>query len=165
MDLSAQTPPSASLPRRTWAQLRAEPGLWAIPAMLIAAALLERFEVERGPVLCVSRLLVGVPCGGCGLTRAFVSLAHGEWRAALDYNLLSPLWMGWMGGWWLLAVLRLLQRRPLPTTPQPLAAVAAVSLGLFWGARLVGFFGRPDWWQVMQQDAVWGGLVARLGGG
>lgn len=159
MPTTAPTPPQPPAPHlRRWAWLRREPGLWAIPAILAAAALLERLEVERGPVVCVSRLVVGIPCGGCGLTRAFVSLAHGEWRAALDYNLLAPLWMGWMVGWWLLALVRLAQRRPLPTTPTPLAGLAAILLGLFWGARLVGFFGQPGWWQAMQRDAVWGRL-------
>lgn len=150
------TPPPATERQALW---RREPGLWAIPGIFVAAALLDLLEVERGPVLCVSRLLVGVPCGGCGLTRAFVSLAHGQWRAALDYNLLAPLWMGWMGGWWLLAVARAVQRRPLPRTPRWFAGTAAILLGLFWGGRLVGFFGGGGWWQAMQRDAVWGGLV------
>jgi hypothetical protein len=166
MDLPLKPPlESPALPQRVAELFKLEPGLWAIPATFLAAALLDRLEVERGPVLCVSRLLVGIPCGGCGLTRAFVSLAHGQWQAALDYNLLSPLWMGWMGGWWLLAMARLMQRRPLPTTPRPLTGIAAVLLGLFWGARLVSFFGHSGWWQTMQRDAVWGWLTSWLFGG
>lgn len=143
---------------------RREPGLWAIPAVFAAAAVLDLLEVERGPILCVSRLLVGVPCGGCGLTRAFVSLAHGQWQAALDYNLLAPLWMGWMGGWWLVAVVRAAQKRPSPQTPKWFAGSAAVLLGLFWGARLVGFFGGGEWGQAVRRDAVWFRLFEAVGG-
>ncbi len=37
------------------------------------------------PPLCTSRALLGTPCPGCGLTRSFVYLAHGDvaasWRA------------------------------------------------------------------------------------
>lgn len=35
----------------------------------------------------------GVPCAGCGMTRAFCSLGHTEWRAAWTYHPLSyPLY-------------------------------------------------------------------------
>ena len=163
MDLPYQPPPQQLASPGGWVELlRRDPGLWVIPAIFVASAVLDRLEVERGPVLCVSRLAVGVPCGGCGLTRAFVSLAHGQWQVALDYNLLSPLWMGWMGGWWLLALARLARGRPLPTTPRLFAGTAAVLLGLFWGARLVNFFGHVGWWQAMQRDAGWGGLAQWL---
>lgn len=58
----------------------------------IAAAMLEVLPAERVavrglsgyplPHLCMSRLLYGVTCPGCGLTRSFIHLAHGEWHAA-----------------------------------------------------------------------------------
>ena len=35
------------------------------------------------PATCLSRSLFGVNCPGCGLTRSFVHLAHGDWRASL----------------------------------------------------------------------------------
>jgi hypothetical protein len=38
------------------------------------------------PASCAFRGLTGIPCPGCGLTRSFVSLAHGQWRAAWSYN-------------------------------------------------------------------------------
>lgn len=34
------------------------------------------------PHVCMSRTLWGVSCPGCGLTRSFVHLAHGDWQAA-----------------------------------------------------------------------------------
>lgn len=40
---------------------------------------------------CPLKLLTGVPCPGCGMTRAFVAIAHGDLSAARDYNLLSPV--------------------------------------------------------------------------
>ena len=38
------------------------------------------------PELCTMRRFIGLPCPGCGLTRCFISLAHGEVRGAWSYN-------------------------------------------------------------------------------
>jgi hypothetical protein len=50
--------------------------------------------------LCLSRRL-GLPCPGCGMTRALAHLAKGEWRAALTAHPFSPvlaaeLALGWL---------------------------------------------------------------------
>ena len=41
--------------------------------------------------LCLFHWWTGLDCPLCGLTRAMLSLAHGNWRAALHYNALSPV--------------------------------------------------------------------------
>src|SRR5262245_42402323 len=51
------------------------------------------------PPLCMSQELFGVSCPGCGLTRSFVHLAHGDWRASWETHRLG----------WLLAGMVLLQ--------------------------------------------------------
>jgi hypothetical protein len=39
------------------------------------------------PEMCLmKRLTNGFGCPGCGMTRCFISLGHGDWRAALSYN-------------------------------------------------------------------------------
>ncbi len=38
------------------------------------------------PESCTARLLLGMDCPGCGLTRAFISISHGQFRAAWDFN-------------------------------------------------------------------------------
>ena len=38
------------------------------------------------PELCTAKRMFGVPCPGCGLTRSFVSLSHGQFSRAWGFN-------------------------------------------------------------------------------
>jgi hypothetical protein len=38
------------------------------------------------PELCTMRRFTGLSCPGCGLTRSFISLAHGDMASAWSYN-------------------------------------------------------------------------------
>jgi hypothetical protein len=54
------------------------------------------------PDLCLFKRFWGVRCPGCGMTHAFVSLAHGQLQAAWAYNPLGPplfaaLALAWLG--------------------------------------------------------------------
>ena len=57
---------------------------------------LSRFPL---PELCGSRLLYGVTCPGCGLTRSVIALADGDLAASLRYHRIG----------WLMALAILLQ--------------------------------------------------------
>ncbi|HEX8143368.1 MAG TPA: DUF2752 domain-containing protein [Pyrinomonadaceae bacterium] len=46
---------------------------------------------DDGTILCLFRALTGYPCPGCGMTRAFSAIAHGELWRAVRYNPFSPL--------------------------------------------------------------------------
>jgi hypothetical protein len=46
------------------------------------------------PPLCGSRLLLGVSCPGCGLTRSFVALASGDFSRSLEFHRLGWLVFG-----------------------------------------------------------------------
>jgi len=46
---------------------------------------------DNGIILCPFRAITGYPCPGCGMTRAFSAIAHGELWRAVRYNPLSPL--------------------------------------------------------------------------
>lgn len=41
--------------------------------------------------LCPSRALIGVPCPGCGLTRATFAAAHGDFHGMVHLHPLAPL--------------------------------------------------------------------------
>ncbi|MGH7191968.1 MAG: DUF2752 domain-containing protein, partial [Candidatus Saccharimonadales bacterium] len=75
------------------AAARGRHGLFlAMAVFVVALALLLEVRGERVafvglpnyplPHLCMSRSLFGLSCPGCGLTRSFIRLAHGDWQAA-----------------------------------------------------------------------------------
>ena len=43
------------------------------------------------PDTCLSRRVLGVSCPGCGLTRSFVALAHGNPASAFRFNPMGPV--------------------------------------------------------------------------
>jgi len=81
------------------------------------------------PYACPFRALTGIPCATCGMTHAFVHLAHGEARAALAA---SPLGAVLAGSAWIVAAadgLRLALGLPAPRLGSG-AARALVVAGL-----------------------------------
>jgi hypothetical protein len=63
---------------------RVAKAVW-LPAVLAVAWVYEPYS-SSGPVLCLWRHLLGQECWGCGLTRAFCSLVHAEFRIAAGFN-------------------------------------------------------------------------------
>jgi hypothetical protein len=67
------------------------PAAWLAAAILGGAALLPPTWASAGPPLCPFRLVTGLPCPGCGLTRSLVSLMHGDLSAAVLFHPLGPV--------------------------------------------------------------------------
>jgi len=78
-------------------RVRANAGaLWAALTAILGASLVLPLPGQDGsishlPSLCPFYNLTGLPCPGCGLTRAFVCLGHGRWHESLHWH---PL--GWL---------------------------------------------------------------------
>jgi hypothetical protein len=92
--------------------------------------LVARFVPVLGlPFICPLRGLAGIPCATCGMTHAFVHLAHGEVARAVQA---SPLGALLAAGAWAFAVLdlaRWLAGARLPV-PGGRAARAAATAGI-----------------------------------
>jgi hypothetical protein len=119
-------------------------GVFVVVVLGIAAV---RFEVP----LCPTALLFGIPCPGCGLTRATLALISGDIARALDFHplvfVLGPLFFGALGA----AAVSFL-RGPAPRSGRAWLTGRVVTaagwsllvlvLGV-WIARFLGAFGGP----------------------
>lgn len=88
--------------------------------------------------VCLLRRLSGLPCPGCGMTRAFAHLAKGEWGAAavdhpLSFLIAAELALAW--GVWGLALAR---RRPvrMPVWFERAVLAHLAVLVAFWLGRV-----------------------------
>lgn len=67
---------------------------WAVLAvctLVLTASIAYAPWVGDGPILCGSRLLFGVPCPSCGLTRSFCAMTHGALGEAFGFHIFGPL--------------------------------------------------------------------------
>jgi hypothetical protein len=117
-------------------------------AMLAVGAALPPDWVMHGPQLCIFKLMSGIPCPGCGLTRSVVLLMHGDVSGSLYYHPLGVLFV--LGalilaavdlfGWWHSRREDSVSRSPswlldrLSRTPAPWVLVGV--LLAFWAVRL-----------------------------
>ena len=96
---AAHTPRDAPLPRGAGVERgarrdsdRLRRALFVLPltSAVFAVSATWRASELPGVVLCPFRALTGLPCPGCGMTRAFCSIGHGELAGAFGYNALAP---------------------------------------------------------------------------
>jgi hypothetical protein len=80
-------------------QLKQIAWLGACSAIIVAAFLLRvqgtndvAFMGVTVPQSCNMKRFTGLDCPGCGLTRSFVSMAHGDWRTAWNFHAAGPIW-------------------------------------------------------------------------
>ncbi len=91
------------------------------------------------PSLCPFHNLTGLPCPGCGLTRAFVCCAHGQLAAAFAYHPLGPILFSAA----LFLAIGALLGRDAPQLSNRAFAVFALLGGACWVLRLGGVFPLP----------------------
>ena len=115
--------------------------LWgsSLPAQL-AASFLYFTHATTGPVLCPMALILGMPCPGCGITRAFCFAAHGHFREAFGFHPLWPLLLVYFAFLWVYQLAEVVKGAPPKLPTYRIAAVAIVILLAFWVVRLAWFF-------------------------
>ncbi len=83
-------------------------------ACVVVAAVKSPASIEDGPILCPFRLLTGLECPGCGLTRAWVYAMHGQWNDSFTSNPFGILLMLFVLVFAAATVRRRVQARPAP---------------------------------------------------
>jgi Protein of unknown function (DUF2752) len=126
--------PGLPLRRRETTVIAAVVGVGA----LVTARVIGPAEVEGGPVLCPFRLLTGLPCPGCGLTRSWVYLAHGQWQDAWAANPFGIVSMLAVAVLVIAVAVAALRRTPLPDVGRLLSSRGFLALGVVWIAYGVG---------------------------
>lgn len=65
-----------------------------IAIMIMAIALYYMITMFLGLDLCLFKNTTGIPCPGCGLTRASVDILHFRWSEAMIHHaLVLPVWL------------------------------------------------------------------------
>jgi hypothetical protein len=82
---------ASTLQAPTSNRVMAAVGALALGAGATAAAVLDPTKTSILPP-CPLLTLTGYACPGCGLTRGFHALFHGDVIVALDFNILTPVW-------------------------------------------------------------------------
>ncbi len=101
--------------------------------------------------ICPTRLGLGVPCPGCGLTRASVAMMQLDFWEMVRCHPLAPIltplvaWsfskpvllqLGWLKPEWL---------KKLPRVPTAFWVLVGLAMLILWIGRLAGYFGgHPD---------------------
>lgn len=116
------------------------PEVFALIGLL--SFLVARFlPVLAVPYTCPMKGTFGIPCMTCGMTHAFVSLAHGDVAAAIGASPAGALLAG--GAWFyaILAAARAALDLPFPVLDlklqRALVAVAALALAANWAWLLL----------------------------
>jgi len=88
--------------------------------------------------VCLLRRLSGLPCPGCGMTRAFAHLAKGEWAAAAASHLLVYAVAAELAAAWLLWGAALARGREVRMPPgfERVVLGHLVVLAAFWLGRV-----------------------------
>lgn len=121
----------------------------SLPALLAASWFLYG-RVADGPTLCPLKLMAGLPCFGCGLTRSISSLVHFDFAAMFAYHPLGPLVVLWIAVWWVIELRSIIRARypePMPAWFQRVGPILVVAFLVFWGLRTVLFFSTAEGWK------------------
>jgi hypothetical protein len=139
----------------------------AVALGLVAAAFLLAWSDTP---LCPTAFFLGIPCPGCGMTRAALALLHGDLRAAFGFHPLAPLVVPLMTVIVGKAVVDYVRGAP-PAPPNRAwwagrtavwlaSALLALLVGV-WLARFAGYFGGPVPVESFRDRALGEGRVRR----
>lgn len=102
-------------------------------------------------------LVLGMPCPGCGLTRAFCLATHGHFVEAYSFHPLYPLIFLYFVFLWILQTVESWRGEPIRLPSYRIGRTALLVLLVFWIERL-GFFFALGGLDVMAEE----NLISRV---
>jgi Protein of unknown function (DUF2752) len=114
-------------------------------------------DVEHSQSICPFKLLTGMPCPGCGITKSIVFLYQGEWDKSLSYHLFGPLVVVVALFAIVLLSVELIIKRSLLSKflyNVKLGYVLGAILGTYHLIRLISFLATHSFDQILQ-ESIW----------
>jgi hypothetical protein len=99
-------------------------------------------------------LIFGLPCPGCGITRALGFATHGRFIEAFQFHALWPLLLGYFVFLWVYQMLEVVRGEPPKLPTYRIGAVAIFVMLGFWAVRLAWFFAHDGLAQMMENNAL-----------
>ena len=98
-----------------------------LSGILFASAVIPPFhrEIFR---LCLLKDLFGIPCPGCGITRAFLFIAHGDLHSAMELNVNSLLVFSLVVLFWLHSMFKVLTQNEIKIQLTKIESFSLVTL-------------------------------------
>ncbi len=87
------------------------------------------------PSLCTMKIVTGIGCPGCGMTRSVIASTHGRFREAIQWHALGPLVLTSMVGLLIATILGFRVPWSHPWTLRVLIGFVGV-LFVYWVVRL-----------------------------
>jgi hypothetical protein len=98
--------------------------------------------------------MTGVPCPGCGLTRALACATHGHWAEAYAFHPLWPLLLAYFGVLCAWKIVEEARGRPPGIDGARVSFYAAVALSTYYILRLAFFFAHGGLGVMWENNAV-----------
>lgn len=112
----------------------------SLPLFALAARFL---PWHRVPSVCMFYHVTGLPCPSCGMTRSVLALTRLDFRDAIAFNPLGPVFVGIFILWWVLSVYQMATGRRVYLLEWAgnhvslLAIIGTVVLFVFGGMRVL----------------------------
>lgn len=114
-------------------------------------------DLEHAQSLCPFKMLTGLPCPGCGITKSMAFFYQGEYYKSISYHLFGPAVVVFSIGLFLLLAVELFSKKEIGARifyNKPLSYTLAVVLGVYHLVRLCVFLSTNDLSAIMK-ESIW----------
>ena len=135
--------------------------IWIIGAIIILIApiflLLMSPDIESEQSFCPFKMLTGMPCPGCGITKSMVFFYKGEWLKSVSYHIFGPVFIFFCVATILLQTTEIFTGKSYFDKwifSKKLAYGLAIFLGIYHIIRLVYFLQNHSFAEILK-ESIW----------